>query len=248
MSTELKRIIEALLFVAEEPLSLKQLCELVETGDKGEVGRALDELAADYDQGSRAFMLKNVAGGWCLRTRPELSSWLRRLRRQQVTRLSKAALETLAVVAYKQPVLKAEIERLRGVEVAGVLRSLLEKGLIRVLGRQDLPGRPLIYGTTRRFLEVFDLPDLKDLPSIEEMEQLAGEMELAFGPMPPDEDAEPSEDQPAEPPASQAAGEQPSPDAAAATQNPAAQTAEPEPGSAEPRPDGSPGQGPDPTA
>lgn len=173
MSRDLKRILEALLFVAEAPLSLAQLCQVLEARDNAKVKQALIELQEDYQQMQRAFELVQVAGGWSLRTRPEHAYWLRRLRRQQVTRLSRAALETLAIVAYKQPVLKAEIERIRGVEVGGILRMLLEKGLIRVAGRKDLPGRPLVYATTRRFLEVFDLKDLKDLPTVEEMESLA---------------------------------------------------------------------------
>jgi segregation and condensation protein B len=116
-----------------------------------------------------------VAGGFCFRTRPEMAAWVARLGKQQVARLSPAALETLAIVAYKQPVLRAEIERLRGVDAGGVLRMLMEKDLVRVVGRKDLPGRPLIYGTTRRFLETFGLNDLKDLPSMEEIEAVMGE-------------------------------------------------------------------------
>ncbi len=174
MSRDIKRIVEALLFVSESPLSLAQLCQVMEASDRGPVKQALEELAAEYQQMDRSFELVQVAGGWSFRTRPDLAFWLRKLKKQQVTRLSKAALETLAIVAYKQPVLKAEVERIRGVEVGGILRTLLEKGLIRVAGRKDLPGKPLIYSTTRRFLEVFDLKDLKDLPTVEELETLAG--------------------------------------------------------------------------
>lgn len=174
MSTELKRIIEALLFVADAPLNLPRLCKLVESDDKALVRQALEDLSQEYHRQGRAMIIEEVAGGYRMRTRPELAGWIRRLARQQAARLSPAALETLAVIAYKQPVLKAEIERIRGVEVGGVLRVLMEKGLIRVVGRQDLPGRPLIYGTTPRFLETFGLKDLKDLPTLEEMEALMG--------------------------------------------------------------------------
>lgn len=192
MNPDTKRIVEALLFVAEQPLGLDQLCRVLESVERVEVRAALEELTAEYQALGRSFELVEVAGGWCFRTRPELAFWLRRLRKQQVTRLSRAALETLAVVAYKQPVLKAEIERIRGVEVGGILRTLMEKGLIKVAGRKDLPGKPLIYATTRRFLEVFDLHDLGDLPSLEELEALnegldAGQPELAFGPLDEDE-------------------------------------------------------------
>ena len=175
MGQQMKQIVEALLFVADAPLSLAQLGKVLETEDRAQLKAALDELQADYQNTERAFDLVEVAGGYRLRTRPELAFWLRKLRRQQVTRLSTAALETLAVIAYKQPVLKAEIERLRGVEVSGVLRLLMEKDLVKVVGRKDLPGRPLIYGTTRRFLETFDLKDLKDLPTLQEMEAILGE-------------------------------------------------------------------------
>lgn len=175
MTTNLKTVLEAVLFVADSPLSLAQLTEVVDSHNKDQVRQALEELAKEYDFTERSFDLVQVAGGYLLRTRPELAYWLRRLRRQQVTRLSKAALETLSIVAYKQPVLKAEIERLRGVEVGGILRTLLNKTLVKVVGRKDLPGRPLIYGTTKRFLEVFDLGSLKDLPTLDEMADLGDE-------------------------------------------------------------------------
>lgn len=187
MSVDIKRILEALIFVSEGPLSLAQMSHVLETEDKDAVQAALLELVAEYQELGRAFSLVEVAGGYVFRTRSELAFWLRRLRREQVTRLSRAALETLAIIAYKQPVLKADIERLRGVEVGGVLRMLMEKDLVRVVGRKDLPGRPLVYGTTKRFLEVFDLKDLSDLPTLEEMEALAGEPEIAL-------EADPQED------------------------------------------------------
>jgi segregation and condensation protein B len=178
VSTDLKRIVEAVLFAAETPLSLAQICQILETKDKAPVQTALAELSKEYDFLDRAFDLVEVAGGWRLRTRPEMAFWLRKLKRQSTTRLSRASLETLAIIAYKQPVLKAEIERIRGVEVSGVLRMLMEKDLVRVVGRKDLPGRPLIYGTTKRFLEVFDLKDLSDLPTLEEMQELLGEPDV----------------------------------------------------------------------
>ncbi|BEQ14308.1 SMC-Scp complex subunit ScpB [Desulfoferula mesophila] len=174
MSRDLKTIIEALLFVSETPLTLAQLCQVLEDKQRDAVKQALEDLVQEYAQAERAVEIAQVAGGWVLRTRKEMAFWLRKLKKQQVTRLSKAALETLSVVAYKQPVLKAEIERIRGVEVGGILRTLMEKNLVRVAGREDLPGKPLIYCTTRRFLEVFDLKDLNDLPTLEELEKLAG--------------------------------------------------------------------------
>ncbi len=227
MSQDLKRIIEALLFVSETPLSLNQLCHVLEANDRGKVRQALVELREDYQQMQRAFELVEVAGGWSFRTREEHAYWLRKLRRQQVTRLSRAALETLAIVAYRQPVLKAEIERIRGVEVGGILRMLLEKGLLRVAGRKDLPGRPLVYATTKKFLEVFDLKNLGELPTVEELEALsegeAAEADLApslpLEPVPPpaEETAGPGEAAPEEPRAGEeqtaAAMEEPAPEA-----------------------------------
>ncbi len=180
MITDLKRIVEAVLFAAETPLSLAQICQVLETKDKAPVQTALEELSREYDFLERAFELVEVAGGWRLRTRPDMAFWLRKLKRQSKTRLSRASLETLAIIAYKQPVLKAEIERIRGVEVSGVLRMLMEKELARVVGRKDLPGRPLIYGTTKRFLEVFGLKDLSDLPTLEEMQELLGDTDVVM--------------------------------------------------------------------
>jgi segregation and condensation protein B len=169
---EIKRIIEALIFVAEAPLSKAQLLQVLETKAPDEIQSALDQLMADYQEG-HAFTLTEVAGGYYFRTRGEYAFWLRKLKKDQASRLSRAALETLAIVAYKQPIMKAEIEKVRGVDVSGMLRMLMEKNLIRTVGRQDLPGRPLIYGTTKRFLEVFDLRDLRDLPTLEELKVLA---------------------------------------------------------------------------
>ena len=196
MSADMKAVVEALLFAAENPLSLFQLSQILETDDKDRVKGVLEELKAEYQEMDRAFELVEVAGGYAFRTRPQHSYWLRRLKRQQVTRLSRAALETLAIIAYKQPTLKAEIERLRGVEVGGVLRMLMEKGLVRVVGRKDLPGRPLIYGTTRRFLEVFDLKDLRDLPTLDEMETILGDQEDTAVVEEPAEDRQPELFQP----------------------------------------------------
>lgn len=173
MSTELKRIIEALLFVAETPLSKAHIQQVLENVAGTEITAALKELLADYENSPHAFSLTEVAGGFSFRTRPEYAFWLRKLKRAQATRLSRAAMETLAIVAYRQPIMKAEVEKIRGVDVGSILRMLMEKDLVRIVGRQDLPGRPLIYGTTRKFLEVFDLNDLSDLPTLDELKSLA---------------------------------------------------------------------------
>jgi segregation and condensation protein B len=168
----LKKIVEALLFVAEGPVNAEKLLPAFE-GEYGpeEINEALKELKEEYDNSlDRAFGVREVAGGYQFRSRPEFGVYAIRLKKKSPARLSRAGLETLAVIAYRQPVLRAEIEKLRGVDAGGVLRSLMEKDLIRISSRQDnLPGRPMLYATTARFLETFDLPSLNDLPTAEEM-------------------------------------------------------------------------------
>ena len=169
----LKTIVEGLLFVADEPLSLERLAQAFEEPPPpGVLKGALDELLVEYEELDRAFVLRPVAGGFQFRTRTELSSHVLRLKKKNPARLSRAALDTLAIIAYCQPVLKAEVEKSRGVETGGLIRTLLEKDLIRVVGRRELPGRPLLYGTTRRFLETFGLPSLEALPTLAEIESL----------------------------------------------------------------------------
>ena len=172
MSLDLKTIIEGLLFVSEEPLTIERISMVTENLSSDRIQKALDELEGEYEELGRAFVLRRVAGGYQFRTRPELSSYILRMKKKSPTRLSQAALETLAIIAYRQPILRVEVEKIRGVDVGGILRTLLEKGLIRVAGRKDLPGKPMIYGTTKKFLQTFDLPSLDALPSLEEIESL----------------------------------------------------------------------------
>jgi segregation and condensation protein B len=137
-------------------------------------------LAEEYDRRGGGFEIRQVAGGFQFRTRSEYSEWVKKLLKPSPAKLSRAALETLAIIAYKQPIIRADVEHIRGVDCGGVLRMLLEKKLVRVLGRKDIPGRPMIYGTTRQFLEVFNLKDLRDLPSPKEIESLGIEAENLF--------------------------------------------------------------------
>jgi segregation and condensation protein B len=188
----IKNIIESLLFVAEEPLTVDRLKRILAEAEPKEIRRALDDIAAEYDARKGGFYLHQVAGGYQIRTRPEYSPWIKRLIQPKPLRLSKAALETLAIVAYKQPVIRSDIEHIRGVDCGGVLRVLLERKFIRVLGRKEIPGRPLIYATTRRFLEVFDLKTLKDLPTPKEIEEL-GNSALEQAVETPSEDSDNSE-------------------------------------------------------
>ncbi len=174
MADELKPIIEALIFASPEPLTLKALYKLLDSEPKEDVEAALRSLKQDYDRPS-GLQLVEVAGGHQIVTRPELHDWVRRLFDEQKThRLSVQALETLAVIAYKQPVTAPEITEIRGVNTAGVLTTLLERRLIRIAGRKRVVGRPFLYATTREFLVRFGLNDLGDLPKIEEMADALG--------------------------------------------------------------------------
>lgn len=162
---ELKHIIESLLFVADEPLTVDKLRGIIETADGKQIREALQSLANEYEQRAGGFLLREIAGGWQMRSRPEYHEWIKRMLQPSPQRLSRAALETLALIAYKQPIIRADIEHVRGVDCGGVLRQLMERKLIRVLGRKEIAGRPLIYATTKLFLEIFDLKDLNDLPT-----------------------------------------------------------------------------------
>ena len=169
---DLKNIIESFLFVAEGPLTVDRIHSILAHIDKKEIRNALNELSEEYEVRKGGFHLRVIAGGYQIRTRPEYKDWIKRLIQPRAFRLSKAALETIAIIAYKQPIIRSDIEHIRGVDCGGILRMLLERKLIRVLGRKEIPGRPLIYATTKQFLEVFDLKDLKDLPTPKEIESL----------------------------------------------------------------------------
>ena len=176
---DILNIIESLLFVAEEPLTMEKLKSVLESVEAREIKAALQALGDQYEARGGGFMLYEVAGGWQLRSRPEYNEWIKRMLQPSPQRLSKPALETLAIVAYNQPIIRADIEHIRGVDCGGVLRQLMERKLVRVLGRKEIPGRPLIYATTKLFLELFGLKDLKDLPSPKEIEEMAAAMEEA---------------------------------------------------------------------
>ena len=174
MSDDLKPIVEALIFASPDPLTPKTLFQLLESEPKEDVERALESLQADY-QNRGGLQLVMVAGGYQLCTRPELHEWVRRLfHEQSKQRLSVQALETLAVIAYKQPITGSEIAEIRGVNASGVVGTLLERQLVKVVGRKQVIGRPFLYATTREFLNRFGLSDLSDLPKVEEMAQALG--------------------------------------------------------------------------
>jgi len=168
----LPAIIESLIFTAESALPLDRLCDMLPEFDRDDVRGALAELVGSHEGRDGGIQLVEVAGGWQFRTRPDLQQYVVRHVKTKASKFSQSSLETLAIVAYRQPVTRAEVEHLRGVDCGGVLKSLLEKRLIRILGKKDIPGRPLIYGTSREFLEVFGLKDLKSLPTLKEIQAL----------------------------------------------------------------------------
>jgi len=172
--------IEALLFASDQPLSVGRLCEVLETEERSTVQGALETLAASYEDATRAFQVVQVAGGWQLTTKPEFASVVRRLfTGKRRVRLTKAALEALAIIAYKQPTTRPEVDAIRGVASGGVVETLLERNLIRIAGRSEGVGRPLLYATTPDFLQYLGLNRLDDLPSLEELESMLAEREAA---------------------------------------------------------------------
>jgi len=164
-----KLIIEALLFTSDKPLSARDIHACLTDETLPNIKQAIKELQTEYDDMGRSFVIKEVAEGFQFRTKSTYAPFILQMLKTSPTRLSRASLETLAIIAYKQPLLRQEIERLRGVDAGGILKTLLEKGLIKIMGRKNLPGRPLIYGTTKRFLEVFDLKSIDSLPKLKEI-------------------------------------------------------------------------------
>jgi segregation and condensation protein B len=173
-TAELKAIVEALVFASPEPVTPKMLYKLLANEPKEDVSAAINELRADY-QNRPGLHWVEVAGGYQITTRPELHDWVRRLFHERTTqKLSVQALETLAVIAYKQPVTALEVTEIRGVNTSGVLTTLLERHLIKIVGRKNVVGRPFMYATTKEFLIRFGLKDLGDLPKIEDMADALG--------------------------------------------------------------------------
>ncbi|HYF80130.1 MAG TPA: SMC-Scp complex subunit ScpB [Symbiobacteriaceae bacterium] len=160
-----KAILEAILLASPEPLSVKRIAEVIGLDEK-DARILVDDLKKEYSQPGRGLLLQELAGGYVLTTRPEYGEYVEKLLAPKGKGLSHAALETLAIVAYRQPITKAEIEGVRGVKVDRSIETLLERGLIREVGRKDGPGRPILYGTTKDFLTYFGLKDLSDLPPL----------------------------------------------------------------------------------
>lgn len=174
--SEMEAALEAVLFVSGEPISRERLLGLFAEGEREEAAAALEAVLGRFGGDGRGVMVDEAAGGVRLVTRPELHDWLRRFFESGAgTKLSMAALETLAIVAYRQPVTAPEIQELRGVNPTGVLKTLLERRLVRISGRKEVVGKPFLYTTTREFLVHFGLGSLKDLPPLEELEEVLGE-------------------------------------------------------------------------
>ncbi len=184
---DIKNIVESLLFVAEAPLSMEHFKNAIPEAETDQINQTIHTLKKEYELKNGGFLIHEVAGGFQFRTRPEYKEWIRRLLQPTPPKLSKPVMETLAIIAYRQPILRSEVEHIRGVNSGNSLRILMERKLIRVLGRREVPGRPLVYATTKKFLETFDLKDLKDLPSLKEIDELETksgnpqQQEIVFG-------------------------------------------------------------------
>lgn len=168
----LPAILESILFTAETPLSLDKLSDLLPEYERETLKTGIATLVGEFENRRGAIRVVEVAGGWQLRTDPDYQDYVTRNIKTRTTKFSQSALETLAIIAYRQPVTRVEIEHLRGVDSGGVIKSLLDKKLARILGKKDIPGRPIIYGTSREFLELFGLKDLKSLPTLKEIQAL----------------------------------------------------------------------------
>jgi segregation and condensation protein B len=174
---EIKPIIDALIFASESPLSTARMKQIFDETNPDEVSTkdiktAITELNADNREQQRGYFLQEVAGGYQYRTRPNYALWVKKLKKVKPFRLTQSTMETLAIIAYNQPIIRAEIDKIRGVDTGGVIKNLLERNLIKIMGRQNVPGRPFLLGTTKRFLEVFGLEKLSDMPSLKDFDNL----------------------------------------------------------------------------
>ena len=186
---KLKTIIESIIFASDSSVSFNTLKEIFgDEVDVDDIRQAIDKLVAEYNESNRGFWLQEIAGGYQFRTKQDFALWIKKLSKVKPTRLSQPSLETLAIIAYKQPITRPEIEQIRGVDVGGVLKTLLERKLIRIMGKKDLPGRPLIYGTTNEFLEVFGLKDLESLPTLKDFKEFESVKDIV--PLPKEEEEE----------------------------------------------------------
>lgn len=171
----LKSVVEGLIFAQPEPVSIEILKAAIGDASADTIGSVVDELESEYQQRDRGFVLAKVAGGYQFRSLPSVAPWILEMKKVKPSRLGRASLEVLTIIAYNQPVTRGAIEQIRGVESGPTIRSLVERDLVTVVGRKDIPGRPLLYGTSKRFLEVFGLSDLTSLPQLPEAESITDE-------------------------------------------------------------------------
>jgi segregation and condensation protein B len=190
--TEIKLILESLLFSTETPVKLEKLNEIFPDTLLKDLREIMSELKEEYDALNRSFAIREVANGFQFYTKTEYSLWIKKFKKIRPARISPATLETLAIIAYKQPITRAEIEEVRGVDAGGILRALLEKSLIKIIGKKDVPGKPLIYSTTPKFLTMFGLKALKDLPTLEDISQVDVDTLPLFSQRPQEEQGAPS--------------------------------------------------------
>jgi segregation and condensation protein B len=166
---DIKPILEGILFTSESPVRMETLAEILPEWSAEAISDGIERIKKEWEDGLKGLELVEIAGGYQFRTKSQWADYIHRLKKKKPVKLSQSALETLAIIAYRQPVIRPEIEEIRGVDSGWVVRTLLEKGLIRMMGRKDLPGRPIVYGTTKAFLEVFSLSSLTDLPTLKEI-------------------------------------------------------------------------------
>jgi len=166
---DVKPILEGILFTSESPVRMETFAEILPEWSAEAISDGIERIKKEWEDGLKGLELVEIAGGYQFRTKSQWADYIHRLKKKKPVKLSQSALETLAIIAYRQPVIRPEIEEIRGVDSGWVVRTLLEKGLIRMMGRKDLPGRPIVYGTTKAFLEVFSLSSLTDLPTLKEI-------------------------------------------------------------------------------
>jgi len=183
---DVKPVLESLFFVSDSPIRVEALVEILPESNKEAILEGIRQIQAEYGDPSKGIELTEIAGGYQFRTKPGWAEWVHRLKKAKAVKLSQAALETLAIVAYRQPVIRPAIEEIRGVDTGSVLHTLLEKGLIKIMGRKDLPGRPIVYGTTRAFLELFSLNSVSDLPKLQEIQPPPAPEEISHEESPQD--------------------------------------------------------------
>lgn len=169
---EIKSILEAILFLSDEPLEPDRLKGIIENVSPEKIKEFFEDLRREYEERKGGLQIVEIAGGYQILTRTEFAPWIKKFNLVKLSsKLSRAAIETLAIIAYKQPIIRPEIEAIRGVNVEGILKNLLDRRLIKILGRKDVPGKPLLYGTTKEFLHYFGLKDLSELPTLKEFKE-----------------------------------------------------------------------------